>query len=92
MVERYQCGGNLLRRRTIVSRKHFASSQDRPKSRRALEKADPAATRITDIATEFDFWEFGRFAVAYKSAFGESPSTTLRKDCESSRSLRAVDQ
>jgi transcriptional regulator GlxA family with amidase domain len=52
-------------------------------ARRALEQADPAATRVTDVATEFGFWEFGRFAVTYKSAFGESPSTTLRKNYNS---------
>jgi AraC-like DNA-binding protein len=51
-------------------------------ARRALEKADPAVTTVTDVATEFGFWEFGRFAVAYKSAFGESPSTTLRQNYE----------
>jgi AraC-like DNA-binding protein len=46
-------------------------------ARRALRKADANAT-VTDIATEFGFWELGRFAVEYKALFGESPSETLQ--------------
>jgi AraC-like DNA-binding protein len=46
--------------------------------RRALQKADPDITRVTDIATEHGFWELGRFAVKYRHAFGETPSATLR--------------
>jgi AraC-like DNA-binding protein len=46
-------------------------------ARRALRKADADAT-VTDIATEFGFWELGRFAVEYKALFGESPSETLQ--------------
>ena len=49
-------------------------------ARRALQKADPAVTCVTDVATEFGFWELGRFAVAYKLAFGKSPSMTLRQN------------
>jgi AraC-like DNA-binding protein len=47
-------------------------------ARRALQKADPAITRVTEIATEHGFWELGRFAVTYRHLFGEAPSTTLR--------------
>jgi AraC-like DNA-binding protein len=47
-------------------------------ARRALKQADPNSTRVTDIATEFGFWELGRFAVKFRQIFGESPSATLR--------------
>jgi AraC-like DNA-binding protein len=42
-------------------------------------RADPTKSTITEIATEFGFWELGRFSLEYRRLFGESPSTTLRQ-------------
>ena len=46
--------------------------------RRALLRADPSKATVTQIATDYGFWELGRFSVAYRALFGESPSDSLR--------------
>ncbi len=45
----------------------------------ALLAADPQLSSVTDIALQWGFGHLGKFSVAYKQRFGESPSTTFRR-------------
>jgi transcriptional regulator GlxA family with amidase domain len=59
------------KRYLLLRRMHLA--------RRALRTSAPDTTTVTDIAAQYGFWQFGRFAGEYRSLFGEAPSTTLHR-------------
>jgi AraC-like DNA-binding protein len=59
-------------------------------ARRALRNADPERTTVTEIASDYGFWEFGRFSVAYRSLFGESPSTSLHRHPVTLKSTKRI--
>jgi AraC-like DNA-binding protein len=48
-------------------------------ARSALRRADPVSGSVSAVARQNGFRDFGRFAVNYRAAFGESPSVTLHR-------------
>jgi len=57
----------------------FMKAQRLAAAHAALAAANPAQSRIADIALHYGFWHVGQFAADYRGAFGELPSTTLAK-------------
>ena len=47
-------------------------------ARQALRTATPGTATVTEIFSRYGFWQFGRTAGMYKSAFDETPTETLR--------------
>jgi AraC-like DNA-binding protein len=62
-----------------ISPKQFLLLRRMNMVRRALERAAPGETTVTEIATRFGFWELGRFAGAFRTWFGETPRATLAR-------------
>ncbi|MCD2185782.1 AraC family transcriptional regulator [Actinomycetospora soli] len=44
-----------------------------------LEAADPAATSVSAVASDWGFTHLGRFSIAYRRRYGCSPSEVLRR-------------
>jgi transcriptional regulator GlxA family with amidase domain len=45
----------------------------------ALSHADPSLNTVASVAHRWGFAHLGRFATAYRTRFGQSPSETLRR-------------
>jgi transcriptional regulator GlxA family with amidase domain len=63
-----------------VSPTRYLMLQRLNKARSALRRADPAMSSVAEVARNHQFVELGRFAVAYRATFGESPSVTLHRN------------
>ena len=67
---------NAFHREHGISTKQFDIRERLWAARRALSEMSPRT--VTEIATEFGFFELGRFSRIYRHAFGELPSETIK--------------
>jgi AraC family ethanolamine operon transcriptional activator len=70
---------NAFRKVHGVSPYRFLRGFRMTQARQALMAAGARRGTVTEVAMQFGFLELGRFSVDYRSAFGECPSTTLRR-------------
>ncbi len=61
-----------------TSPKRYVTRRRMEAVREALATARPGQATVTRIATDYGFFELGRFAATYNALFGERPSETLR--------------
>ena len=57
-------------------------------ARRALLTASEGNATVTSVAMAHGFWELGRFSVAYRGLFGETPLATLRRPADNAPQTR----
>jgi AraC-like DNA-binding protein len=62
-----------------VSPKRWIVAERLQLARCALLRGGATGGTVTGVATNFGFYELGRFAATYRGAFGEAPSDTLRR-------------
>ena len=60
-----------------VSPSRYIQIRRLDRARKLLLCARKEETTVSEIACQLGMWDFGRFSVRYKRAFGESPSNTL---------------
>lgn len=75
---------NAFRRVRGMSPTQYMRSVRLRDVRRALRASEGRGATVTNVATSYGFYELGRFAAAYREAFGEVPSETLRSTCRQS--------
>jgi len=68
---------NAFRREHGLSPKQYDVRERLQAARQALCSVNDSDT-VTKVASQYGFFELGRFARLYKDAFGESPSETIR--------------
>lgn len=69
---------NVFHDTYAVSPKRFLKALRLSAAHYAL-KCATREERVSDIALNFGFWDFGHFAKDYRTMFGETPSATLRR-------------
>jgi transcriptional regulator GlxA family with amidase domain len=67
---------NAFHREHGISPKQFDLRERLRAARHAL--CEGTSRTVTEIATEFGFFELGRFSRIYRDAFGELPSQTIK--------------
>ena len=60
-----------------MSTLHYARQVRMDRVRQVLQRGEAAT--VTEVATQYGFWELGRFAMVYQARYGEKPSDTLRQ-------------
>ena len=73
-----------------ISPKQYLLARRMRLARRDLSRAAPDSTTVTEVASHYGFWQFGYFARAYRSLFGELPSATLKRPPGQQRDADAV--